>query len=562
MSLSFLAPQFLWALLAVPVVVLLHFIRARKKRYEVSALFLWKQAQDIAAARRRFSPSLLLLLQLAFVTLAALALAQPSLSLSGPPDRVLIIDASASMAARDPDGVRLAKAVTEAKTLVRGAGRVAVVRAGLGATVVQGLSADLGAVDRALDGVVAADREADLGRALSLALSIAPDAEVHLFTDTEPPPGNRAAVHGVGGAGLNLGISTFDIGLQQAFVAVVSNHPRPQEVGLELSQDGRVVAQTTLLVPAAGQANASFPLGDAAGFFEARVLAPDWDALALDDTAYAGKRDLRVALNAPDEAVERALGAIPHLSYQVLPNAAPNAPGFGARVLIGGSADGLSEGNYLLFAAPAEEPVYKTVRTWDRSDPLLRFVDLSGAVVGLSGPTSEPAPPGWQTLAQTADLTPVILREQGPNLNVVAATFNPSQTDLVNRSAFPLFVTNVMNAFRDETPLLLGEPLPAGATLSVGGRALPRTEASEPGLYTLNGQTYAASLLSSTESRLGAFEAAATAAEPEQTSQRVRNAALWLVALAAALLVGEWLLWSRGRRRPWRPRWLRSREGV
>ncbi|CAN5764231.1 VWA domain-containing protein [soil metagenome] len=560
MSLSFLAPQFLWALLAIPVVVLLHFIRARKKRYEVSALFLWKQAQDIAAARRRFSPSLLLLLQLAFVTLAALALAQPSLSLSGPPDRVLVVDASASMAARDPDGVRLAKAVTEAKTLVRGAGRVAVVRAGLGATVVQGLTTDLTAVDRALDGFNAADREADLGRALSLALSIAPDAEVHLFTDTEPPPGNRAAVHGVGGDGLNVGISTFDIGLQQAFVAVVSNHPRPQEVGLELSQDGVVVAQTTLLVPAAGQANASFPLGSASGFFEARVLTPDWDALALDDTAYAGKRDLRVVLNASDDAVERALSAIPNLSYQVLPNAALNAPGFGARVLIGGSLDGLSEGNYLLFAAPVAEPVYKTVRTWDRSDPLLRFVDLSGAVVGLSDLSSEPAPPipeGWQTLAQTADLTPVILREQGPNLNVVAANFNPSQTDLVNRSAFPLFVTNVMNAFRDETPLLLGEPLPVGTTLLLGGRTVSRSQATEPGLYTLNGQTYTASLLSSTESRLAAFTAVAVAAEPEQPSQRVRSAALWLVALAAALLVGEWLLWSRGRRRPWRPRWLR-----
>ncbi len=571
MSLSFLAPQFLWALLAVPVVVLLHFIRARKKRYEVSALFLWKQAQELAAARRRFSPSVLLLLQLAFVTLAALALAQPSLSLSGPPERVLVVDASASMAARDAGGVRLNEAVAAAKTLLRGAGRVAVVRAGLGAAVVQPLTTDLGAVERALDGLVAADREADLGRALSLALAIAPDAEVHLFTDAEPPPSNRAAVHGVGGDGLNIGISTFDIGLQQAFVAVVSNHPRPQEVGLELAQDGRVVAQTTLLVPAAGQANASFPLGDATGFFEARLLAPDWDALALDDLAYAGKRDLRVVLNLADEAVERALSAIPDLSYQVLPNAAPNAPGFGARVLTGVAPESLAEGNYLLFAAPSDEPAFKTVRTWDRSDPLLRFVDLSGAVVGLpanlfgastdSSPGSSSGssaatvaatvPPGWQVLAQTGDLTPVILRKTEPDLNVVAANFNPAQSDLVNRSAFPLFVTNVVNGFRDETPLVLGEPLPPGAALLVGEREVPRAQATQPGLYRLDGQTYAASLLSSAESRLSTFQEETVAPEPEETSQRVRNAALWLVALAALFLTAEWLLWSRGRRRPW-----------
>jgi Ca-activated chloride channel homolog len=75
--LTFLAPQFLWALLAIPIVILLHFIRARKKRQDVSALFLWKQAKEQAETRRRFSPSWLLALQLAFVTLAALALAQP-----------------------------------------------------------------------------------------------------------------------------------------------------------------------------------------------------------------------------------------------------------------------------------------------------------------------------------------------------------------------------------------------------------------------------------------------------------------------------------------------------
>ena len=577
MSLSFLAPQFLWALLAIPVVVLLHFIRARKKRYEVSALFLWKQAQELAAARRRFSPKRVAAAATRLRDLGRVGLGPTEFE----PERPARPGCSSSTPRRawrraTRTAVRLDKAVGEAKTLVRGAGRVAVVRAGLGAAVVQPLTTDLGTVDRALDGLVAADREADLGRALSLALAIAPEAEIHLFTDAEPPSGNRATVHGVGGDGLNLGLSTFDIGLQQAFVAVVSNHPRPQEVGLELSQSGRVVAQTTLLVPAAGQANASFPLGSATGFFEARLLAPDWDALTLDDTAYAGKRDLRVVLNVSDDALERALSAIPNLSYQVLPNAASNAPGFGARVLTGIDPESLTEGNYLLFAAPSDEPLFKTVRTWDRSDPLLRFVDLSGAVVGLpgnvfgisSGPSSEPAsspvtsaelsaPAGWQVLAQTGDLTPVILRKEGPDLNVVAANFNPAQSDLVNRSAFPLFVTNVVNAFRDETPLVLGEPLPPGATLFVGERELPRAQATQPGLYRLAGQTYAASLLSSAESRLASFQGETVAAEPEETSQRVRDAALWLVALAALFLVAEWLLWSRGRRSPWRPRWLR-----
>ena len=552
MSLTFLAPQFLWALLAIPIVVALHFIRARKRRYEVSALFLWKQAKEIAEARRRFNPSWLLLLQILFVTLAALALAQPNFSSGGPPDRVLVVDVSASMAARDSDGVRLDKAIAEAKTLLRGAGRVAVVRAGLDATTVQPPTDDTGAASAALDALRAADREADLGRALSLALAIAPEAEVHLFTDSEPPPENRAVLHAVGGDALNLGVSTFDIGLRQAFVAVASNHPRPQEVGLELVQEGQLVAQTTLLVPAEGQANVSFPLPDSSGFFEARLDAPSWDALELDNTAFAGKRDLRVVLNTGNRAVERALASIPNLTYQVLPNAAPDAPGFDARVLIGALPEG-AQGNYLLFSPPVEEPVYATIRSWDRSDPLLRFVDLSETRVGLNPDGVPFEGEGWQTLAQTADLTPVLLRQEGQGLTVVAANFNPTQTDVVNRSAFPLLLTNVMNSFRNEASLTLGEPLPEGSSIrstsGSGERNLARSRVTEPGLYTVNNQTYAASLFSTAETRLPSFTPVESETPPPslETSERVRNAALWLVAVAALFLLAEWLLFSCGR---------------
>ena len=551
MSLSFLAPQFLWALLAIPIVIILHFIRARKKRYDVSALFLWKQAKELAEQRRRFNPSWLLILQLLFVTLAALALSQPSITTQGPPDRVLIIDASASMAAEDSDGIRLEKAVREAQSLVRGAGRVALIRAGLDATVVQPLTEDLSAVSEGLQTLSAIDREADLGRALSLALSTAPDAEVHIFTDDEPPSGNRATLHAVGGDALNVGINTFDIGIQQAFVSVVSSHPRPQEITLELLQEDAIMGQTTLLVPAEGQANVSFPLDVNSGFFGARIVVPEWDALELDNTAYAGKRDLGVVLTSREENLERALNAIPNLNYRVLPNANLDAPGFDAVISIGPLPEGITQGNFLLFAPVATEPDFKTIRSWDRSDPLLRFVDLNEARVGLSSDLAF-TNDSWEVLARTSDLSPIILREDEQNFRLVAVNFNPSQTDLVNRSAFPLFLTNIMNSFRNEERLVLGEPLPEGTTLLDGERAQARDVVSEPGLYRLDGQVYAASLLSTAESRLPSYRPAEVAVTPPSeettTAERARNAALVLVAASLIFLLAEWALWSRGRR--------------
>ena len=108
------------------------------ERLDVSALFLWQQAAQLAERRRRFSPTWLLALQLLFVSLAALALAQPSFSTSGEVERVLIVDASASMAAREGgrEGAtsRLERAKADAADLLDGAGRVAIIRAGLDAT--------------------------------------------------------------------------------------------------------------------------------------------------------------------------------------------------------------------------------------------------------------------------------------------------------------------------------------------------------------------------------------------------------------------------------------------
>ena len=288
MSLSFLAPQFLWALAALPLVVALHFVRARKKRYEVSALFLWRRAQELAQRRRRFSPTLLLLLQLVFVTLAALALAQPALTLRSAPDRVFVIDASASMAAREGGGgTRLEGALSEADALLGTSGRVAVVRAGLGATVALPLTEDRGALREALGAIEAADASADLSRAVALARAVAPGAEVHLFTDDVPPnlesqiatanstgqnsTGQGVTLHGVGDSlgntagatasgAQNLGISAFDLRGGQAFVSVVSNAPRPQEVELEVARGDAPAMRTTLLVPREGQANAAFPV--------------------------------------------------------------------------------------------------------------------------------------------------------------------------------------------------------------------------------------------------------------------------------------------------------------
>ncbi len=579
MSLSFLAPQFLWALAAIPLVVALHFVRARKKRYEVSALFLWRRAQELAQRRRRFSPTLLLLLQLLFVTLAALALAQPALTLRSAPDRVFVIDASASMAAREDGGeTRLEQALSEIDALLSDAGRVAVVRAGLGATVALPLTDDRAALREVLGGLEAADASADPIRALALARAVAPDAELHLFTDDPPPnletstqTAQNVTLHRLGGDAQNLGISAFDLRNGQAFVSVVNNAPRPQEVELEVTRGNAPAMRTTLLVPREGQANAAFPVEAVLGtdtltedFYRAHINVPPSDALSLDDDAYVSSRALRAVVSPPSPPVERALGVVPGLNWRV--SASPSPGSADVEVLTNGFPAGFAEdvaagsvtGRYFVFAPPSPDAVYGTIRDWNRGDPLFRFADLTETQVGLNpaftlseGDWPEGA---WEVLAQTDALEPALLRLTQPDLNIIVARFHPTQTDMVSRPAFPILVANVMDAFRGEDRLELGSPLPEG-TVMLNGEPTTLRRATVPGVYGVGDRTYSVSLLSAEESRLPTGMVGATGPETDAadnagvtTSRRQQGLAFWLVLAALLFLVAEWVVWTRGAR--------------
>ncbi|MEX2534903.1 MAG: VWA domain-containing protein [Trueperaceae bacterium] len=550
MNLAFLAPQFLWALLALPLVVLLHFLRTRRRPRVVSALFLWRRARQAAESRRRFSPTWLLILQLLFAALAALALARPTISLAGPPDRVLVIDASASMRATDGDGVRLDKARAAAAEFLGGSGRVALIRAGLEASVVAPLVTDRTELRRALATLEAGDHDADLLRAVDLARALAPNGEVHLFSDSPAPSGSPFAYHPVGGDAINYGITTFDIGIRQAYVAVTSNDPRPQQLDLALWRGDRVLASTTLLVPAEGQANVTFPLDAAPGLLEARLVVPQSDGLALDDVAFAGQRSLTVVMEGESQSLLRALSAIPDTEVRVARGSlATNAD---VRVMFGPLAgDGqLPTGNILSFALPAEEPVYRAIRDWDQGDELLRFVDLRETIVGLAPDVTADQEveqqEGWEILARTGDLTPVLSRFSSPGTSIIRVAFHPSQTDMVLRPAFPALIANIMSSFHGQASLPLGATLPEDATLD--GR--PVEYALIPAVYQTPSGPLAASLLSAAETRLTPASAPVPESRPAATSPLLvdgsRGLGVLLVLIACLVLLIEWIGWSRG----------------
>src|SRR4051794_29640382 len=131
-----LAPAALWFLAALPVVFILYLIQSRYRPQVVASLMLWKRmARDLEAEAswRRPRWDWLLALQLLVALCAALALARPAILGGGAARLAVVLDASASMTARDVQPTRFAAARQQVADVVNAApvdARVSLIVAG------------------------------------------------------------------------------------------------------------------------------------------------------------------------------------------------------------------------------------------------------------------------------------------------------------------------------------------------------------------------------------------------------------------------------------------------
>src|SRR5690242_18346362 len=95
--------------IAVPALLILYFLKLRRREMVVASTILWRKAiQDLQvnAPFQRLRRNLLLLLQLLILLALLLAFSRPVTSYRPPPGAVsvILIDRSASMAAKDMNG--------------------------------------------------------------------------------------------------------------------------------------------------------------------------------------------------------------------------------------------------------------------------------------------------------------------------------------------------------------------------------------------------------------------------------------------------------------------------
>jgi Aerotolerance regulator N-terminal/von Willebrand factor type A domain len=543
---NFVAPAFLLGLLFVPVVLWLHFVRRAQRERRVNALWLW--TNEVSASQRaRFMPNVLLALQLIGIIAASIGAAGPRLELPGR-DLVIVLDASASMTAADmgssgQPASRLSVATRDAGALFGNARKILIVRAGLTASVLAGPSSDRNEIRAALEKIQAGDSSSDLEGALRLARSLAPNADLHLFTSLESPKNFRGTLHNIRGNGENIGITAFALRGTQAFVALESNLQAPRNATVRLERDGVLVARNTVRVPAGARATwlpkIKIEPGEYKASLENTSDSERLDALELDDSTFAVIGAGRVLIAPPQDDVSRAVVSVPGVRA-VAQNLPPNSSaGWGAIVLVGRIPKRLPPGNYLIFAPPEPEARLEPITTWDASAPELRFASLDGVQARISSQTApEIADGGWTVLAR-AGQKPFISRGDGPGVRAVYVASDPSDSDLRLRPAFPVMVFNILSNYLNVPAKALGSRLPS-TDPSVEVRAV------EPGLFETGNTRFVANLAASEQTRLPTGTSVVTEISPdgqpvESSSSLPSNtpaAWTWLLLALALIALG------------------------
>jgi len=191
----FLSAGALWWLLLGAVIIFFYLLKLKRKRRVVPSVFLWQRALEEVEANapfRRLRRSLLLLLQLLALAALAFALARPLVTTSAlaSGSTVIIIDATASMSARDEDGrSRLDRAKDLARDMIAGLGgndRAAIIESSSRVIVRGPLTSDSSALYSAINDIQETDAAGDLSDAILLAGQIAkaePDSGIVVIGD-------------------------------------------------------------------------------------------------------------------------------------------------------------------------------------------------------------------------------------------------------------------------------------------------------------------------------------------------------------------------------------------
>ncbi len=479
---TWLNPAAFAFLAAIPVILLLHSLRYRRRDVQVSTLFLWEQVMREAHGSlglRRLIQNLPLLLQILLALLLTLALANPALtkSVKRSKDIVLVLDASASMQTRTPQGTRFDLAKPQALEVVQALpiGRqMAVIAAGRQPQVATFYTDEKALLRQTISQMQVTDAPGNMRAAILLALSftqgrltqevvVIGDGAYRQLADLELPRSQMRHIRVAGGDD-NVGI------VRLAFRKVIQTEPRyevliavrnfsaePRDVPLQLTLRRRRLLERQLkLEPGEETVIVTDIAGRLKGAAHAEILVDD--AFALDNHAYrviaAQTQTWVLLVGQSNYFLEQLLTSIPGVQVNVAPDvseaALPQLLEANHLMIFNGiQPPTLQRGRYMLINTVPRDPRLQAggvvqqpeVIDWARQHPLLQFVELADLRIEES--LALQPQDGVQSLIDGDGISLMSVIDE-PSLRVVTLGFDLMRSDLPLRVAFPVLINNLL----------------------------------------------------------------------------------------------------------------------
>ncbi|MBE6674648.1 MAG: VWA domain-containing protein [Ruminococcaceae bacterium] len=256
---SFIYPLGLLGLLAVPIIIIIYILRSKYKNKNVSSTFIWKRSLKYIKRRipLNFIMSLLLILQILAVVAASFAIARPTVKPLKSEEKIVIIDASASMLAESGGQTRFEYAkqmLVEATDKVGSNNQITLIVANsdVKAPVIS-RETDKGKVLTALQGIECTMGNADINKALELAGDILDQnagATIQLYTDKSYIDAEGVEIidckrEGEWNAGI-IALEDNELITGTEFIAQIGNYGLNSSCHIKLEVDGVVLAQKTI----------------------------------------------------------------------------------------------------------------------------------------------------------------------------------------------------------------------------------------------------------------------------------------------------------------------------
>jgi Ca-activated chloride channel family protein len=478
---------------AATVTVLLYILKLRRRAVAVPFARIWdavfrdRQATELFSKLRRL---LSLLFQLGLLALLIFALGdpKPKAALFDGRHIVVLVDGSASMKAIDVKPNRIEAAKAAVRKLVHGLGsadRALIVEMGSLPSPLSTMSSDVTELDPAIDALVATDTRADLERGLSFAVDSLrglPKGEIVVVSDGVLGDVSEISKHidfagatlrflPIGKSGDNVAISEFSVrrypldkSRSEVMLEVANTNDKPVQVELTLLGDGTIIDVSRLaLGPNERLPRYYQDLAGASRTLEAKIRFADGrpDDLPADDHAFAlmpERHRARVLLiSRGNTYLDAALLLDEYLDVTtVLPGKPLPSEHFDVAILDGVAETLPDSVAAALYLNPPEDgsPVKlgHSIKdfgfdTWEKKSPILRFLAL-GDVQVADGHAFLPS--ASDHVLGASDQGPILVSGARAGQRFVALGFDPRNSDLVLRVAWPLFVLNTINAFVEE----------------------------------------------------------------------------------------------------------------